>query len=185
MHAFMQQSQLDNARRVLDLGCGTGSLAIFIKRDFMTIDITALDCDRTILSIAAVKAVEAHLDIQHVQAFAEYLPCQNNSFDRILSSLFFHHLSWNRKQQVAKEVFRVLKPGGELHVLDWGRASDRLMRALFFAVQLVDGFSNTQDNVAGRLPELFEQTGFSQVEEKQSFNTVFGTLVHYCALKKY
>ncbi|MCP5244569.1 MAG: hypothetical protein H6937_00820 [Burkholderiales bacterium] len=78
---------------------------------------------------------------------------------------------------------RVLKPGGQLHVLDWGRASNQLMRALFFAVQLVDGFDNTRDNVTGRLVELFEHARFYRIDEQQSFNTVFGTLVHYRALK--
>lgn len=182
-HAFVQQAQLDNEQQVLDLGCGTGSLAILIKRDFPAIDITALDCDQKILSIAAKKAVQAQVDIQYVQAFVENLPCPGNSFDRLLSSLLFHHLSWDRKQQVASEMFRVLKSGGELHVLDWGRANSRLMRTLFFAVQLVDGFSNTLDNVSGRLIELFQNAGFSRVSEQQSFNTVFGTLVHYSALK--
>lgn len=183
MHALMMQAQLDNAQQVLDLGCGTGSLAILVKRDSPTINITALDCDLKILSIAAKKAGQMQVDVQFVHAFAENLPYPDNCFDRILSSLLFHHLSWDKKQQVAGEMFRVLKPGGELHVLDWGRASNRLMRTLFFVVQLVDGFSNTQDNISGRLVELFEHAGFSRVGEQQAFNTVFGTLVHYSAMK--
>ncbi|MDR4518309.1 MAG: class I SAM-dependent methyltransferase [Nitrosomonas sp.] len=109
MYAFMQQSQLDHAQQILDLGCGTGSLAILTKRNFQASGITALDCDPKILSIAARKAVHYQVDIQYIQAFAENLPCPDNSFDRVLSSLLFHHLPWDRKQQVANEVFRVCK----------------------------------------------------------------------------
>jgi ubiquinone/menaquinone biosynthesis C-methylase UbiE len=180
---FMMLAQLDDTQHVLDLGCGTGSLAMLIKREFPSIDITALDCDKKILSIAADKVVKAQVDIQFVHAFAEDLPCPDNCFDRILSSLLFHHLCWDRKQQVACEMFRVLKSGGEIHILDWGRASNWVMRTLFFSVQLVDGFTNTQENVSGRLVELFQNAGFTGVSEQQSFDTVFGTLVHYRALK--
>lgn len=183
MHAFMMQTQLDNTQQVLDIGCGTGSLAILIKSNFSTIDITALDCDQKILSIAADKANQARVGIQFVHAFAENLPYPDNCFDRVVSSLLFHHLSWGKKQQAADEIFRVLKPGGELHVMDWGRASNWLMRTLFLTVQVVDGFSNTQDNVSGRLIKLFDHAGFSRVSEQQLFDTVFGTLVHYGALK--
>ncbi len=184
MHALMLQAQLGRADQVLDVGCGTGSLAILIKRNYPKITISALDCDQNILTIAGKKADSAQVDIQFHRAFAESLPYPDESFDRVVSTLFFHHLSWHSKKQAAGEIFRVLKPGGELHVLDWGRANNWLMRTLFIAVKLVDGYSNTQDNVSGRLIELFAQTGLTQVNEQQSFNTVFGTLVLYSAVKK-
>ncbi|SFK72230.1 Ubiquinone/menaquinone biosynthesis C-methylase UbiE [Nitrosomonas aestuarii] len=181
--ALIVQARLEKGQQVLDLGCGTGALAILIKRDFPSVGIAALDCDRKMLSIAERKASQIGVDIQFEHAFAENLPYPVDSFDRVVSSLFFHHLSWGRKKQVANELFRVLKPGGELHVIDWGRASNKLMRCLFFVVQLVDGFSNTQDNVSGRLIEVFCEAGFSRVCQHQSLNTIFGTLTLYTAVK--
>jgi hypothetical protein len=53
--------------------------------------------------------------------------------------------------------------GGQLHIADWGRAPDPLMRAAFFALQLVDGFAGTRDHVAGRLPKLIAATRLTDV----------------------
>jgi hypothetical protein len=77
----------------------------------------------------------------------------------------------------------VIKAGGELHVADWGRPQGPLMRGLFLGIQLLDGFDNTRDNVAGRLVPLFEQAGFVEVTATQAFNTMFGTLALYRATK--
>ena len=76
-----------------------------------------------------------------------------------------------------------IPPGGELHVADWGRPENALMRTLFLAVQCLDGFENTRDNVAGRLVSLFEEAGFSGVRESQTFSTMLGTIALYRAVK--
>ena len=66
---------------------------------------------------------------------------------------------------------------------DWGKAGNIAMRALFVFVQMLDGFSNTQDNVSGRLVELFEDEGFVDVVERKTFSTLFGTMALYSAVK--
>ena len=104
-------------------------------------------------------------------------------FDRAVSSLFFHHLSWEVKERTAQELFRVLKPGAELHVADWGLATSVVMRGLFMFIQLLDGFKNTQDNVSGRLIALFAEAGFVEVSQRQTFGTAFGTMALYSAYK--
>ncbi|MCP5243859.1 class I SAM-dependent methyltransferase [Nitrosomonas sp.] len=182
-YTLMMQAQLEDEQRVLDLGSGTGSLAILIKQCFPGIEISALDCDPKILSLASRKAERAQAGIHFVRAFAERLPYPDNYFDRILSSLLFHHLTGDSKRKTAIEMLRVLKPGGEMYVMDWGRAANPVMRCLFFTVQLVDGFDNTCDNAAGRLPVFFEQAGFCKVGQLQAFNTIFGTLAFYRAVK--
>lgn len=68
-------------------------------------------------------------------------------------------------------------------MLDWGRAKNRVMRGLFYMVQLVDGFATTRDNVSGRLAEAFGQAGFVEIRQLRSFNTLFGTLALYGAVK--
>lgn len=180
---FIQQAKIDTGHHILDLACGTGTLAILIKQCIPTVNVTAVDCDETILSIAERKANRVQVAVQFDQAFAEKLPYPDASFDRVVSSLFFHHLTWDNKKSTASEIYRVLKPQGELHVADWGQASNWLMRGLFIPVQLVDGFKNTQDNVSGKLVGLFEQAGFAKVEQQQSFNTIFGTMTLYSAVK--
>lgn len=111
------------------------------------------------------------------------LPYPDARFDRVVLSLFFRHLTWENKQRTAQELFRILKPGAELHVADWGRAGNALMRGLFLFVQILDGFKNIQDNVSGKLIDLFEHVGFVQVSQRQTFSTIYGTMALYSGVK--
>src|SRR4029078_7875318 len=101
----------------------------------------------------------------------------------LVASVVLHHLAPGAKRRALAEAFRVLVPGGELHVADWGRPQNALMRALFYGVQLLDGFATTAENVEGMLPELFREAGFRDVGETESFSTVLGTLALYRAVR--
>ena len=182
-YALIEQARLERQIRVLDLATGSGTLALWMKQCQPTLDLSAVDGDPNILAIARRKAAKANAEIQWLQALSTELPFPALHFDRVVSSLFFHHLTWDAKLRTAREVFRVTKAGGELHVADWGRPQGRLMRGLFVGIQLFDGFENTRDNVAGRLVPLFEQAGFVEVTTTQAFNTMFGTLALYRATK--
>lgn len=181
--ALIEQAALETGHRVLDLATGTGTLAIWMKEQHPSLDIAAVDGDPAILAMAARKAMTADADIRWVEALSTELPFPDAHFDRIVSSLFFHHLTSDIKVQTALEAFRVLKPGGELHVADWGRPTGPLMRSLFLSIQLLDGYENTADNVAGKLPLLFEQAGFKDACQRQSINTIYGTMALYSATK--
>ena len=181
--ALIEQAQLAAGQQVLDLGCGTGTLAIWIKQRQPLAAVTGLDGDPKILTIACRKADKANLSVRFDQALSHRLPYQAAQFDRVLSSMFFHHLAWPDKVSTTQEIFRVLKPGAELHVADWGRAANRCMHGLFLAVRLLDGFKNTQGHAQGKLLGLFEQNGFVDVAQRQTFNTLYGTVALYSATK--
>ena len=181
--ALIKQACFEPGQQVLDLASGTGTLAIWIKQHQPLLDVTGVDGDPAILAIASEKAKKASIAIHFDHALSYSLPYPAIHFDRVVSSLFFHHLSRENKQRTALEVFRVLKPGGELHVADWGRPTNPLMHGLFFFIQLLDGFENTRDNVSGKLTELFQNAGFVQVSQLRSFSTVFGTMALYRAAK--
>jgi ubiquinone/menaquinone biosynthesis C-methylase UbiE len=181
--ALIGQASLAGGQRVLDLACGTGTLTIWMKQRCPEATVVGIDGDAGILAIAARKARVAHAAVQFDHGLSYRLPYPDGKFDRIVSSLFFHHLSWNDKLRTARELFRVMRPGGELHVADWGRATGPLMRAGFVAVQLLDGFRNTQDNVAGRLVEVFDSAQFAESAQTRTFSTAFGTLALYRAIK--
>jgi ubiquinone/menaquinone biosynthesis C-methylase UbiE len=181
--ALINQSQLEEGHRVLDLASGTGTLAVWIKQHQPRAEVIGVDCDPAILAIAMEKAAKADVSVLFDCAMSHCLPYPEEHFDRVVSSLFFHHLLWLEKEQTAKELYRVLKPGAELHVADWGRASNILMRGLFLFEQVFDGFDKTQDNVSGKLVTLFEQSGFIEVTQEQTFDTLFGTLALYRAIK--
>lgn len=182
-HALIKQAQFEDGQRVLDLASGTGTLTIWIKQCQPQVEVTGVDADPAIICLASSKAKKAGVSVQFDKAMSFDLPYPTAHFDRVVSSLFFHHLSWENKEKTAKELLRVLKPGGELHIADWGPASNFTMRGLFLFVQVLDGFKSTQDNVAGRLLQLFKQTGFADVKQRQTFSTVFGTMALYSAMK--
>ncbi len=182
--ALIAQARFAPGQRVLDLACGTGTLALMIKQRYPDVDLTGLDGDRAILAIAAHKAARAGVAIRFEEGLSFEMPYADGRFDRVVSSLFFHHLSWPDKQRTAHEIRRVLRPGGELHVADWGRARGPLMRTAFMAIQLLDGFATTRDNAEGRLVELFAGAGFADVTERRTFSTMFGTMALYSAVNK-
>lgn len=181
--ALVAQAGLRAGERVLDLACGTATLTLAAKRAQPTAELHGLDGDPEILKIAAGKARRAALEIQLRQGLADAMPYADAYFDRALSSLFFHHLTRATKQAALAELFRVLKPGGELHIADWGEARDPLMRVAFLGIQLLDGFTTTADNVRGLLPQFMRDAGFADVEETQRFATMFGTMSLYRAKK--
>ena len=107
------------------------------------------------------------------------LPFADQSFDRVVTCLVLHHLDPEQKRQSLREIRRVLKPGGSLHVADWGKPSNWRMRLAFYMVQVLDGFKTTTENVRGLLPQIFQETGFLMVNESAKVDTVFGTMRIY------
>lgn len=174
--ALVSQSRLQPGWRVLDLGCGTATLTVALKQAQPAADLRGLDGDAQILRLAQAQARRAGADIAFTEALADELPYPDGYFDVVVSSLLFHHLTPDSKQSVLAEVRRVLRPGGALHIADWGRPANRLMRWAGLGIQLLDGWAATADNFAGRLPALMQETGFAGVTETQHFNTLFGTI---------
>lgn len=180
---LVRQAGIEKDNRVLDLGCGTATLTLLIKKTHPEAEVVGLDGDLKVLEIAKAKAVKTGLKIALERGMAFELPYPDRSFDRVLSSLVFHHLTRDNKVRTLKEVFRVLKPGGELHVADWGKPQNTLMRVAFLLVQMLDGFNTTADSVNGLLPELFSQAGFEDIQQTDRHITLFGTLALYRARK--
>src|SRR3972149_8626936 len=180
---LVEQARIEKDHRVLDLGCGTATLTLLSKRDHPGANVIGLDGDSKVLAIARAKAAKAGLDVTLDHGMAFELPYPDDSFDRVFSSLLFHHLTREIKDRTLREVFRVLRPGGELHVADWGKAQNGFMRIAFLFVQMLDGFSTTVDNVSGLLPELFRAAGFEEVQETAQYATIVGTLSLYKARK--
>ena len=175
-HALIESAHVPQGATVVDLGCGTGTMTVWLKQQNPSARVIGLDADPAILEFAKAKADVAGVNIEFIESNASDLPFAAGTVDRIVSSLFFHHLQPDMKKRVLSEVFRVLADGGELHISDWGKPANILMRTLFYPVQLLDGFSNTRDNVQGLLPELVRQAGAREVVEQANFNTMFGTL---------
>jgi len=174
---FVAQVGPAEGARILDLGCGTGTLSLMLAASGS--GVTGLDADPGALALARRKARRMGRPLRLVRGLASTLPFPEGAFDLAVSSLFFHHLTREAKREAFGELYRVLGGGAVLHVADWGRAPTLLMRAAFLPVQLLDGFATTTDNVRGRLPEYLAAAGFQAVRETGRFSTVLGSLSFY------
>lgn len=178
---LLRLADLQQGHRVLDVGCGTGTLAIRAAQQRPGIDMVGIDGDPAVLTRAHHKAADARLRVGFEQAYSTDLPFPDHSFDRVLSSLFFHHLPTDQKQRTLAEIARVLTPGGRLHVADWGKPTNVAMRLLAWPLQLLDGVEYTADNIAGRLPDFMRTAGLTNIAVQATFSTAFGTMALYRA----
>lgn len=181
--SLIEKAEFEDGMKVLDMASGTGTLSVMIKRCITSVDVTGVDGDPKVIEIAQTKAKDANVRVEFDQAMATRLPYTDNSYHRVVSTLFFHHLKRSAKAEALAEAYRVLKPGGKLLIGDWGKPTGAMMRLLFYPIQWLDGFETTRDNVEGRLPDLIQGAGFGSVQTLKSINTVFGTLALYSASK--
>ena len=99
------------ATDLLEVGCGTGTLAIAAQRRQPGVRVSAVDADSAVLAIAARKARHAGADMAFDLGRSSALPYADGHFDRVLSSLFFHHLAWGDKLLTAHQMHRVRREG--------------------------------------------------------------------------
>jgi len=117
---------------VLDIGCGTGTLAITATRHVgATGAVTGIDASPSMIARANRKAEKASARATFQVAVAEALPFPDRRFDVVFSTLMLHHLPRKTRQECAKEIERVLKIGGRVVAVDFGRTERRGLLAHF------------------------------------------------------
>lgn len=169
--------------RVLDLGCGTGTLSLHLAARVPGAHITGVDADPAMLRQAQAKAASAGISVELAPAWADALPFDDCSFDVVLSSLFFHHLQPTDKRQSLREVRRVLRPGGRVLIADFGRPTSWLGRAAFHLVRLLHGYANTRDHTEGRIPEFMREAGLVEVSTLDSLGVPVGRIGVYRGIR--
>jgi ubiquinone/menaquinone biosynthesis C-methylase UbiE len=179
---LLDQAGIAPDHDVLDVGCGTGTLAILAKTRQPRARVVGLDGDRAVLEIARTKIARAGIDVELREGLANAEPTfAPASFDRILSSLVLHHLTTEQKRLAFAAMHRWLRPGGELHVLDFGPQASWLFALLAHGVGWLDGAARVRDNWEGRLPELMRDAGFASSDELGRALTPFGSVSFYKA----
>ncbi len=178
--ALLDDANVGADQRVLDIGCGTGTLTILVQQLHPQAEVVGLDPDPKALAIAEQKSEKADVAVRFDRGFSDELPYPPASFDRVLSSFKFHHLSPDEKLGTLREVSRVLRPGGSVHLLDFGRPRSRYSSVL---ARLLHRGKHLRDNIEGRIPSLMSESGLVESAEVTHRPTVFGTISFYRAIQ--
>ena len=159
---------------VVDVGAGTGSLAIALAAARPDATVLAFDGDPAALDRARRK--QGASSVEWREGLAGALPLAAGHADAIVMSLLLHHLEPAPKRAALIDARTALRPGGWLHVADWGRPRGALPRAGFAALRVLDGFAGTADHAAGRLPALIAGAGFEDPALRRRLSTGWGAL---------
>ena len=157
---------------MLDIGCGTGTLVVQLKRRYGPAQVVGLDPDPKALRRARLKAVRADVSVQLDQGFANELPYERASFDRVFSSFMFHHLNKQERENMLREVLRILKPGGSFHLVDF--IADDASNGFFD--RLFRSHAKMKDNSDERIRDLMSRAGFKNLATVKAGNMLFGLL---------
>ena len=175
---LVEQAALRPGHRVLDLGCGTGSLALMIKRQHPGVEVVGVDPDPAALERARRKATRAGLALRLDQGLGDTLPYQDGAFDRVLSAFVLHHLPDGEKEPTLREVRRVLASDGILHLLDFG-GPEAPRRG--FLTRHLHGSHRLRDNFGEGIPALLRRAGFADPQLVSQGRLLFGQLGYYRA----
>ena len=157
--------------QVLEIGCGTGNLALQIAERFPDAHVCGLDPDPRALTIARAKARRRGVAVQWDEGSATDLPYPDASMDRVVSSLMFHHLEGIERDRALEEVRRVLRPDGQLHLVDFVAHGHGLHAWISRRSRRIDA------NGGAAIPELMTRAGLREVTARPGRNRL-GTMAY-------
>lgn len=175
--ALLRQLAPKGGESILDVGCGTGSFAIMLKREAPGARVVGLDPDPAVLAIAAAKAKAAGVEIEWREGYANDAADLGESFHKAVSSLVFHQVPLLGKREGIAAMFQAVRPGGEVHIADYAFQRNKLMRALFrVTVQLVDGVADTQPNADGIIETILSDLTVGEIPAQRILWTPTGAI---------
>lgn len=174
---LIAQAELADGMRVLEIGCGTGNVLVRARRAHPNVELIGSDPDPSAVQRARRKLPHTRLDV----AYAQELPYADGEFDRVLSSAMFHHLDAATKPLALAEVFRVLRPSGQLHLVDFVEGHGGHAGVL-------GGFlrrhTHQPVDFSGDIPAMLESAGFSCEQIGTQKNLIFGPLTFFRATRQ-
>jgi len=176
---LIDQAALSPGQRVLEVGCGTGTLLVMLKQKHPQVEVVGLDPDPKALERARSKAARSGVSVQFDQGYGDQLPYADATFDRVFSSFMFHHLPSEEKAGMLHAVRRVLKSGGELHMVDFEGPEDHAHGIL---AHLFHTNKRLTDNSEQRVLNLMRQCGFSNAGKLDRGRVLAGGVGYFRAI---
>jgi ubiquinone/menaquinone biosynthesis C-methylase UbiE len=174
---LVEQAAIQPSHRVLEVGCGTGSLVLLVKRLHPGVDVVGLDPDPKALARARRKAARAKVSVRFDHGFADEMPYLEASFDRVFSSFMLHHLRGDEKEKTLREIRRVLKPSGSFHLLDFAGAETG---AHGFLARWLHSSQHLREHSEDRIVTLLSQARLTDGRRVDQGTMLFGHLrIHY------
>ncbi|RPI81467.1 MAG: class I SAM-dependent methyltransferase [Chloroflexi bacterium] len=172
---MLDQAGLKTGDRVLDVGCGPGSLTIKAKaRVGQAGQAVGIDASPEMIAVAKEKAQRAGAEVDFRIEVVEKMPFTDQSFDVVISSLMMHHLPDDLKRQALDEIYRVLKPDGCLMITDFKRSETSAKKTVLPFLHHRSMPVGIQD-----LVPLLAESGFEQVTLSDTPVKMFGYLRAY------
>ena len=173
---LLEQLDPRPGERILDVGCGTGTLAIMIKQAEPAAEVFGIDPDGQVLGIARAKAARAGVAPVFRRGFAREADRFDARFDKAVASLVFHQVPLAEKEAGIAAMARAVDGGGEIHIADYARQPGFASRQLFRIVQALDGRENTQANADGALERILGSLAGGEVAPQATVPTLTGTI---------
>ncbi len=169
---LISHAKIEAGQNILDIGCGTGSFVVLLKRQYPQVRVVGLDPDPKAIRRAHAKIRRAGVSVQLDEGFADALPYETAVFDHVFSSFMFHHLEGQEREDTMREAARVLKPGGSFHLVDF--VAEHAPRGFF--ERLINSHAHLQDNSTRQILEEMDRAGFSNATKVKEDSTLFGLL---------
>jgi ubiquinone/menaquinone biosynthesis C-methylase UbiE len=162
-HRMILNELRPSDRRILDIGCGTGRLAAVILRHFPAAQVWGLELSAGMLGRCRELEEFERGRLHLVRADSEHIPFASDFFDVVTCTHCFHHFP--HQEQVVAEMYRVLRPGGRLLIIDGDR--DRLWGRFLFDVCVVLVEGSVRHLTSRAFRRLYEVSGFAAVSHRR------------------
>ena len=165
--------------RVLDLGCGTGTLTRMIADKLpATAKVIGIDAAEKMIEVAERKK-GTRQNLRFKAALAEELPFEDESFDRMVSTFFFHHINGGLKAKVLQEMWRVMRPGGLAIIVDVDMPYNAFGKLCAWSGYRLFNQPEILENIEGRLREELDSSNF-----ETNIDSRYGGYISLFVLKK-